>query len=378
MATQFRVTTRAGSDTIDGFVVVDSVIDGRAMGGIRMTPGVTLSEVASLASRMTLKLALADVAVGGAKAGIVSSLPLGAERDRQLRLFGSSVAPLLHGGVYLGSDQGVSHRDRDIILDAAGYDICQQPQVALPCDWTALWERCEDITGLGICEAVAAAVDLRQPRSSRLTAAIQGFGAVGRAVAAGLERRGCRVVAVADRHGTISCPTGLPIAPLIACTDQQGSIDRGRLPQSVRVLTKPEAWLDESADVLVLAAGGDAIRADNQERVRATIVVEGGNLCCSTESHALLAARGVPVLPDIVVNSGAATVTGLVLSGAVPRDLATEQLVRWLCEQVSTRIRRATAQVLERGTRSGRPLPEVANEVAMERIHRKASSLAVL
>jgi glutamate dehydrogenase (NAD(P)+) len=376
VVTQFRLTTCAESDTIDGFVVVDSVVEGRAMGGIRMTPGVTLSEVASLASRMTLKLALADVAMGGAKAGIVSRLPLGPERDRQLALFGSSVAPLLHGGVYLGSDQGVSHRDRDIILDAAGYDVCQQPQASLPCDWTGLWERCEDVTGFGVGEAIAAAVDTAQPRDGHLTAAIQGFGAVGRGVATALERRGYRVVAAADRDGTVSCPTGLPIAPLIACTDRTGTIDRRRLPSSVQIPTGPEAWLDVPADVLVLAAGGDAIRADNQERVRAPIVVEGGNLSCSTEAHALLAARGVPVLPDIVVNSGGATVTGLVLSGATPRDLTTDQLVRWLYEQVSARIRRSTTALLERGVRSRRPLPEVANEVAMERISSAAPSLA--
>src|SRR3989344_2379987 len=55
---------------MEGFLVIDSTVLGPGKGGIRMTPDVTLEEVARLARTMTLKNALADIPFGGAKGGI--------------------------------------------------------------------------------------------------------------------------------------------------------------------------------------------------------------------------------------------------------------------------------------------------------------------
>jgi glutamate dehydrogenase (NAD(P)+) len=56
---------------LEAAVVVDSLAAGPAIGGVRMAPDVTLTEVARLARAMTLKNLLAGVAHGGGKAGIV-------------------------------------------------------------------------------------------------------------------------------------------------------------------------------------------------------------------------------------------------------------------------------------------------------------------
>ena len=55
-----------------GFVVIDNTSVGVGKGGIRMTPTVTVEEVARLARAMTWKNALAGLPFGGAKAGIVA------------------------------------------------------------------------------------------------------------------------------------------------------------------------------------------------------------------------------------------------------------------------------------------------------------------
>src|SRR5215203_4674055 len=268
MSAQLQVLIEDAEHELSAFVVIDSLQDGRAMGGTRMTGTVTPEEVAGLARRMTQKLALADIPIGGAKAGIVCGLPPGPDRDHRLEAFGRAVAPLLHGGVYLGSDQGISHRDRDVFFASAGYDVCTEPAVAgIGCPWPELWRRCRYVTGFGICEGIAAAVDAGLLAGDG-TVGIQGFGAVGRGVARGLDRRGLRVVAVADRYGTISAPGGLPVEELAALTDDHGTVDRTALPPGVRVDDAPEAWLDVEADLLVLAAGGDAVHAGNVDRVR--------------------------------------------------------------------------------------------------------------
>ncbi len=361
-----------GASGVEGFVVVDSTVGGRAMGGIRMTPGVTVEEVAELAARMTLKLALVDIPMGGAKGGIVSNLPLGPERDAQLRAFGRGVAPLLRGGVYLGSDQGVSHRDRDVILGAAGYDVCAQPGLDLPCGWDELWHRCDDVTGFGVCHGILAAVEALGMDGGRKRVAIQGFGSVGYAVAKGLERHGYTIVAVADRLGTLADPNGLPVAALRACTDPSGTVDRSALPAAVRQLSGPDAWLDADAEVLVLAAGGNAVTEANAERVRAAVVAEGANVAVSLGAQRQLAARRVPVLPDIVINPGGAAVSALLLTGSNPRGLDTASLVEWLYREVAGRIEASVQALVERARADGRLLREIADDLAAEKVERRA------
>src|SRR3990167_9121440 len=55
-----------------GFVVLDNLSLGPAKGGIRMTPTVSIDEVARLARAMTWKCALADLPFGGGKSGIIA------------------------------------------------------------------------------------------------------------------------------------------------------------------------------------------------------------------------------------------------------------------------------------------------------------------
>src|SRR5215204_3456773 len=367
MSAQLQVLIEDAEHELSAFVFIDSLQYGRAMGGTRMTGTVTPEEVAELARRMTQKLALADIPIGGAKAGIVCALPPGPERDERLAAFGKAIAPLLHGGVYLGSDQGISHRDRDVFFASAGYDVCTEPAVAgIGCPWPELWRRCRYVTGFGICEGISAAVDSGLLAGDG-TVAVQGFGAVGRGVAGGLAERGLRVVAVADRYGTLSSPGGLPLAEVMAATDDHGTVDRAALAAGIRagIVTDsgPEAWLDLDADLLVLAAGGDAVHAGNVDRVRASLVAEGGNYSCAAEAHRLLAARGVPVLPDFVVNVGAAAVTGLMLTGAAPVAKPLEEVVAWLHDQVRTRIRRNVVRLLDLNPARQRPLIELAEDL---------------
>lgn len=342
---------------LTGWVVVDSLVDGMAMGGTRMTESVTEQEVCDLAAAMTVKLALVGLRIGGAKAGIVS---VPEHRDEVLRAFGRSVAPLLHGGVYLGCDQGTTHDDRDVFFVEAGYDVRRRPGITqMRADWTELWRYLKDITGYGVAESAIAALRLRSDDRQRRVA-IQGFGTVGRSVAKNLQAYGHRIVAVADVLGTISAPDGLPVAELLEITDAAGTIDRARLPESVTVLNQPEAWLDVDAEVLVLAAGGDAIREDNLSRLRAEVVVEGGNLCCTTAAKKTLRAGGTVIVPDVVANVGGAAVTGCILTGIAPSDVPTEELVAWMFDWVGRQVRRNTADVLEIAARhGGDPIPEL-------------------
>ncbi len=350
----FTVSLNGDDGNLKGWVIVDSLVDGWAMGGTRLTETVTEDEVRGLARGMTEKLTLVGLPIGGAKAGIVAAEE---GKEETLKTFGRTVAPLLHGGIHLGCDLGVTPADRAIFFGAAGYDPRKRPRaVHMPYDWRTYYEPLVDCTGHGVGVAAVTALEaLRRNEPGRVV--IQGFGTVGRAVAQFLEQRGHRVVGVADVLGTLSADS-LPVNDLIAITDSLGRIDRSRLPSSVRVSTEQDAWLDVDADILVLAAQKDAINAENAHRLRARLIVEGGNLSSSTEAKLKAAAAGITLIPDVVANVGGAASAGLALTGTVPFELDAAPRKDWVFEWVGSRVRRNTQDLLEIATsNAGDPLP---------------------
>ncbi|MER7183134.1 Glu/Leu/Phe/Val dehydrogenase dimerization domain-containing protein [Streptomyces hyaluromycini] len=340
----FTVSLNGSGGPLKGWVVVDSLVDSLAMGGVRMTPDVSEEEVRALARGMTHKLTLVGLPIGGAKAGIVSD---GTGREQTLRTFGRTVAPLLHGGIHLGCDMGVTPADRRVFFAEAGYDPRRKNRaVDMPYDWRTYYEPLVDCTGHGVGVAAVTALERLYGGGGARRVVIQGFGSVGRAVARFLERRGHRIVGVADIEGTISAER-LPVDDLLALTDGFGRIDRSRLPQGVTVSEEPEAWLDVDTDVLVLAANHNALSSDNVHRLRAGLVVEGGNITVSPEARLKLAVAGATLVPDVVANVGGAAAAGLALARVVPFELPGDQRKDWVFDWVGDRVRRNTLDLLE-------------------------------
>lgn len=80
-------------------------------------------------------------------------------------------------------------------------------------------------------------------------------------------------------------------------------MDRGALRDGDRELAA-DAWLTQEAEVLVPTAVSYAVDATNQARISARWIVEAANMPVLPQAEALLAERGITVLPDVVVNSG--------------------------------------------------------------------------
>ncbi|MBH0779414.1 Glu/Leu/Phe/Val dehydrogenase [Nocardia bovistercoris] len=339
----FAVHLNGSGGPIKGWVVVDSLYDGLAMGGVRMTPTVTEAEVAGLARDMTDKFTMAGLPIGGAKGGIVAE---GGDREQTFRTFGRTVKPLLHGGIHLGIDMGVTPADRAIFFAEAGYDPRYRPGVAdMPIDWRTYYEPLIDATGHGVGVAALAALEAGG-RTGAGRVVVQGFGAVGRAVARFLEDRGHTIVGVADVAGTISADR-LPVRELIAVTDEFGTIDRTRLPGEVRTGTETDAWLDVDADILVLAAQKYALNASNVHRLRVGLVVEGSNLGSSDEARDKARAAGVTLVPGVIANIGGAGSAALAVTRVVPFDLEAAARKAWVFDWIADRVRRNTRDLLE-------------------------------
>ncbi|MFE9817703.1 Glu/Leu/Phe/Val dehydrogenase dimerization domain-containing protein [Streptomyces sp. NPDC005773] len=308
-----------------GHLVVDRLVRGVSSGGLRMREGCTLEEVAGLARGMTMKEALhfdADrsgaryIPLGGAKGGIDCD-PRDPAAYGILVRFLRAVRPYVESAWTTGEDLGLTQDLIDRAAAEAGLVSTVQAVYPLLDDEAAARRRLADAFavevdgigldelagGCGVAESALAALDGAGVAYGDARVSLQGLGTMGGATARFLSRAGLRVVAVADVKGTIANPAGLDVEALLGARDAYGTVDRGVLRDTDLELPA-DAWLDQDADVLVPAAVSYAVDLTNQARITARWVVEAANMPVLPEAEALLTARGITVLPDVVVNSG--------------------------------------------------------------------------
>ncbi|MGW7418777.1 Glu/Leu/Phe/Val dehydrogenase dimerization domain-containing protein [Streptomyces sp. NPDC054813] len=305
-----------------GFLVVDRLVRGVASGGLRMRPGCTLEEVTGLARGMTMKEALhynpegRYIPLGGAKGGIdcdpqePGSYPLLVRYLRAMR-------PYVESFWTTGEDLGLTQDLVDRAAAEAGLVSSIQAVYPLLDDEAAARRRLADafaievdgigldelVGGCGVAESALTALDRAGVPYPGTRVAVQGLGTMGGATARFLARAGLTVVAVADVKGTIANPAGLDVEALLRARDAYGTVDRAVLRPGDLELPG-DAWLSADAEVLVPAAVSYAVDAANEHLVTARWVVEAANMPVLPEAEERLAARGVTVLPDVVVNSG--------------------------------------------------------------------------
>jgi glutamate dehydrogenase (NAD(P)+) len=134
---------------------------------------------------------------------------------------------------------------------------------------------------------------------------VQGFGNVGGIAALELHALGATVVAVSDVSGGLHSEAGLDIPRLLEYASEHGSLEGCAFGKRIA----NDELLELDCDILVLAAREDQLTAENAPRIRARLIAEGANGPTSLEADAILGARGVPILPDILTNAGGVTVS---------------------------------------------------------------------
>jgi glutamate dehydrogenase (NAD(P)+) len=99
-----------------GVLVLDNTARGMGKGGTRMSPTLTVREVARLARTMTWKWAAVDLFHGGAKAGILGD-PHAPDKEKILRAFARSLHNEVPAEYVFGLDMGLAERDAAVFLD---------------------------------------------------------------------------------------------------------------------------------------------------------------------------------------------------------------------------------------------------------------------
>ncbi len=313
-----------------GYLVVHTLRAGLATGGTRMRAGCGLREVEDLARGMADKTATFDLPVGGAKGGIDFD-PKDPRAIGVLERFCEAMRPWLAAHWVTAEDLGVPQHLIDEVFEKLGLGQSYHAAISRAADPAATLERVRNglnaaveggfllgdvIGGYGVAHACLAAAVWRGRAPAETTVAIQGIGTMGGAAAYYLHEAGMKVTVVADAAGALYCADGLDIPALLDLRDGFGEVDRTRLPEGVEQLPRA-AVLSAEVDILVPAAISYAITPDNSYDIRARVIVEAANAATTPEAEAMLAARGVPVLPDFVANAGAVAWAWWLLLGEV-------------------------------------------------------------
>ena len=296
--------------TMIGYRVQHDDARGPMKGGLRFHPEVDLGEVRSLAALMTWKTALVDVPFGGAKGGVaVDPTKVNSrELERITRKFVDGIQDVI------GPDIDIPAPDMGTNSEVMAWFMNQYQKyhgfspacvTGKPVELYGIPGR-EEATGRGVGILAFKLLSRlgRKPAETRV--ALQGFGNVGSHAAKFLSEADFKVVAVSDISGGYYKANGLDIPKVLQhARENQGSLrgygDAERLSN--------EELLQLDVELLIPAALGGVITAENAERVTAPMIIEAANQPVWPDADQMLEQRGTVIVPDILANAGGVTVS---------------------------------------------------------------------
>ena len=306
------VTMDDGSiQVFEGYRVIHSNILGPSKGGVRFAMDVNLDEVKALAAWMTWKCAVVDIPYGGAKGGIKCNprqMSRG-EVERLTRAFTQAMYEIF------GPDRDIPAPDMGTGPDEMAWMMDQYSRsqgmtvnavvTGKPLVLGGSLGRTE-ATGRGVMISALAAMEKLKINPFKATCAIQGFGNVGSWAASLLEERGAKIVAVSDISGAYYNKEGINIHEAISYRNSNNHTLEG-FKGAEKI--DPDELLLLEVDVLVPAAVEDVITELNADNIKARLIVEGANGPTSAQADAIVNAKGIMAVPDILANAGGVTVS---------------------------------------------------------------------
>lgn len=364
-----------------GYRVQHNNILGAYKGGLRYHPNVDLDEAKALAFWMTMKTALIGVPFGGGKGGIaVNPKTLSeAELERLTRAFTRVLAP------HIGPEVDVPAPDVNTNAKIMGWIENEYAQIVGRDEPAVVTgkpvgrggsEGRTEATGFGGAHVLLKFLESRGVNPRGLTVAIQGFGNVGSYLALALEKAGMKVVALSDSKGGLYIQSGIEsIEEVERCKEATGKIAGCYCVGSVCDLSNKEAMggkevspsevLSLPVDIIVPAALENAITAENAAAIGARYVLEMANGPTTAEADALLEARGIEVIPDILANAGGVLVSYFEWEQNRRGEIWTKDVVR---ARLKERMERATEEVVHEASLGGLSLRDAAYAVAFKRL----------
>ena len=221
----------------------------------------------------------------------------------------------------------------------------------------------EAATGLGVFYPFLEAAKTMGLAVEGARVVIQGMGKVGSWTARFLREQGCKIVGLSEIDGGVYNPRGLDVNARLSRNGSGGPLAAYSAGDAV---TNQEL-LELDCDVLIPAALGNVITADNASRIRARLVLEGANHPTTLQADHILRDRRVTVLPDILVNAGGVIVSYFEWTQNLQQFRWEEDLVN---QELRKILRKAYHEVRSKVEARGYTYREGAFEIGVERVAR--------
>jgi glutamate dehydrogenase (NAD(P)+) len=348
-----------------GYRVQHNAARGPYKGGIRFHPEVDLDEVRALAALMSWKTAIVGLPFGGAKGG-VNCDPTTLRPDEVQKITRSFIDKIEK---VLGPTRDIPAPDVNTnaqvmawMMDEYGKLHGHTPAIVTgkPISLGGSFGR-EAATGRGVIMCLQEAAPGLGLELSEMRVVVQGFGNVGSWAARIVADLGASVVGVSDAFGAIHAPKGLDPHALHRHIAQGGRITE--FP-GVDVI-EPDELLGLECEVLIPAALGGMIHAENAASINARAVIEGANSPTTPRADEILGDKGVLVVPDVLANAG-----GVVVS--YYEWVQNLQHFRWdedeVNEKLGVTMRRAYGEVAARAQQDDVPMRVASYELGIERV----------
>lgn len=325
------------ADPASGLRAIVAIHDtrrGPALGGCRFwsyaDEAAAVADALRLSRGMTYKSALARLPLGGGKCVVLGGAAE-VKTPALLTALGRAIDRL--GGRYItAEDIGVKPEDLRIVR-------AETPHVA------GLPETSGDpspVTALGVFAGVRAAARHRLGVESLagLTVAVQGLGAVGRALADQLAAAGAKLVVADIKADAVAAAVAELGATAVSVDDVY----------------------DAEADIFAPCALGAVLNDETIPRLKAAVVAGSANNQLARARHgAALRARGVLYAPDYAINAG-----GII--NIAHEDRATGAYDRAGALAAVAAIGDTLSEIFARADAEDRPTSEIADAMAEERL----------
>jgi len=279
-------------------------------GGIRFSEQVTVDEVKALSMWMTWKCAVANIPFGGSKGGVIVNTKNLSENE--LKNLSKAFMKVIYKDI--GPDTDIPAPDMyttPLIMKWMKEEYSKLVGKDTPAVITG--KMIEDGGSLGRTEATGfgGAYILRELSNKNnlvpenTTIAVQGIGNVGYYFAKKAQEMGFRIVAISDSKTGLYHIDGLDIESINLHKIKNNSLEG--IFGLEKISNKDLLQLD--VDILVPSAVENVITSENMTDIKAKYIIELANGPITPEADKYLFEKGIPVVPDVLANSGGVTVS---------------------------------------------------------------------
>jgi len=334
-------------------------------GGIRYHQDTEINEVKALAFWMTIKCAVAGIPMGGGKGGITvnpKELSKG-ELEKLSRGFVQKLSDIL------GPKKDVPAPDVNTTPEIMAWmadefekitgDKTRATFTGKPIDKGGSEGRGTATAQGGFYVFEALRKELGLPEKCEVV--VQGFGNVGSYAALIWHKAGHKILAVSDSKNGIYDANGLDIPKLMEYKKNTGSLSG--FPSSKNISNGE--LLEIKCDLLIPAAFENQITDQNAAKIQAKVILELANGPITPEADEILFKKSIPIIPDILANSGGVTVSYFEWDQNLKGEHWSEKEV---FEKLEPMLRDSAQKIVKNAKESKTDLRRGAFILALERI----------